>query len=140
MIEHINKLFMAVIVLSLLTYFERSDYNLPLFAFVLLLWDNAYVRQKTRMWYLMAVSLLVDLIWMIYWGATWASFNNKEAGLTGFTIFISVIIFLVKMVIIVITFMKVDDCKRAVTDVVSNCKYVVKGPRNDGSGAYGPVE
>ena len=142
MIEHINKLFMAVIVLSLLTYFERSDYNLPLFAFILLLWDNTHIKQKTRIWYLMAVSCLVDLIWIIYWAVVWGSFNNKEAGLTGFTIFISVVIFVLKVVIVVLTFIKVDDCKRAVTDIGSNVKYVFKGPQSDqayGNG-YGPVE
>ena len=100
MIEHINKFFMAVIVLSLFTYFERPDYNLPLFAFILLLWDNAYVKQKTRMWYLMAVSLIVDLIWIIYWASVWGSFANKEAGLCGFTIFISVVIFIIKIGIV----------------------------------------
>ena len=136
MIEHINKLFMAVIILSLFTYFERPDYNLPLFAFILLLWDNAYVKQKTRMWYLMAVSLLVDLIWIIYWAVVWGSYNNKEAGLTGFTIFISCVIFVVKIVIIVLTFLKVDDCKKAVTDIVPNIKSVFSGPQNDNSG-YG---
>lgn len=128
MIEHINKLFMVVIILSLFTYFERPDYNLPLFAFILLLWDNAYVKQKTRIWYLMVVSLLVDLIWIIYWAATWGSYNNKEAGLCNFTIFISVLIFIVKIVIVVLTFLKVDDCKKAVSDIGSNVKYVFKGP------------
>ena len=131
MIEHINKLFMAVIVLSLLTYFERPDFNLPLFAFILLLWDNAYVKQKTRLWYLMAVSLIVDLIWIIYWASVWGSFNNKEAGLCGFTIFISVVIFIIKIVIVVLTFLKVDDCKRAVTDIVPNIKSVFKGGQQE---------
>lgn len=40
MVEHINKLFVAVIVISLFTYFERADYNLPLFVFTLFLWDH----------------------------------------------------------------------------------------------------
>lgn len=39
MLEHINKLFLAMIVLSTLTYFQRPDYNLPLFAFTLVLWS-----------------------------------------------------------------------------------------------------
>lgn len=77
MIEHLNKLFMVVIVLSLFTYFERPDYNLPLFAFILLLWENSYVKQKTRLWYLMAVSLVVDLVWIIYWAVTWGGYDNK---------------------------------------------------------------
>jgi hypothetical protein len=53
---------MAVIVLSLFTYFERPDYNLPLFAFVILLWDHSFVKQKTRLWYLIAVSSFVDFV------------------------------------------------------------------------------
>ena len=129
MIEHLNKLFMIVIVLSLFTYFERPDYNLPLFAFILLLWENSYVKQKTRLWYLMAVSLLVDLVWIIYWAVTWGGYDNKESGLCTFTIIISVIIFLVKIVIVLITFLNVEDCKRAVSDIVPNLKYVFKGPR-----------
>ena len=115
MIEHINKLFMAVIVLSLFTYFERPDFNLPLFVFVLLLWDNAYVKQKIRLWYLMAVSLIVDLIWIIYWAATWGGYDNKEAGLCTFTIIVSVFIFIIKIVIVILTFVKVDDCKKCVS-------------------------
>ena len=137
MIEHINKLFMAVIVLSLLTYFERSDYNLPLFAFILLLWDNTHIKQKTRLWYLMAVSCVVDLIWIIYWAVVWGSYSNKEAGLTGFTIFISVVIFILKIVIVVLTFLKVDDCKKAVYDIPSNAKFAVKGPSADNYGSGG---
>jgi hypothetical protein len=39
MFAHTNKLFIAIIALSSLTYFERADYNLPLFAFALLLWN-----------------------------------------------------------------------------------------------------
>lgn len=128
MIEHINKLFLTVVVLSLFTYFERPDYNLPLFAFILLLWENAYVKQKTRMWYLMAVSLLVDLVWIIYWAVTWGGYDNKESGLCNFTIFISVVMFVLKLVILILTFVKVDDCKKAVGEIAPNIKYVFKGP------------
>jgi hypothetical protein len=128
MIEHINKLFLTVVVLSLFTYFERPDYNLPLFAFILLLWENAYVKQKTRMWYLMAVSLLVDLVWIIYWAVTWGGYDNKESGLCNFTIFISVVMFVLKLVILILTFVKVDDCKKAVSEITPNIKYVFKGP------------
>lgn len=77
MMEHINKLFMAIIILSLFTYFERPDYNLPLFAFIILLWEHSLVKQKVRLWYLMAVSFLVDLVWIIYWAVTWGGYDNK---------------------------------------------------------------
>lgn len=135
MIEHINKMFMAVIILSLFTYFERPDYNLPLFAFVLLLWDNSFVKQKTRLWYLMAVSLLVDFIWIIYWAVTWNGYDNRESSLCNFTIFISVIIFIIKVIIVVLTFVKDTDCKKAVTEIGGNVKYVFKGPSDE----YAPI-
>jgi hypothetical protein len=128
---------MAVIVLSLFTYFERPDYNLPLFAFIILLWDNAYVKQKTRIWYMIAVSILVDLIWIIYWAATWGGYKNPEASLCNFTIFISVATFIIKIVILILTYLKVDDCKRALGELGTNFKYIFKGPS---TGAYDPLE
>ena len=131
MIEHINKLFIAIIVLSLFTYFERSDFNLPLFVFVLLLWDNVYYNQKTRIWYILVVSLIVDLVWIIYWAITWGSFDNRESGLCNLTVFLSVVIFIIKTVIIILTFVKVDECKRAVTEIGQNIKYIFKGPEKD---------
>ena len=77
MFDHTNKLFLGIIILSALTYFERADYNLPLFVFTLLLWEYNNPHQKVRLWYLMAFSLITDLIWIIYWGATWGSYQNR---------------------------------------------------------------
>ena len=37
--EHIKKLFLAIVVLTCFTCFQRADYNLPLFAFSYFLWD-----------------------------------------------------------------------------------------------------
>lgn len=106
MIEHINKLFIAIIGLSILTYFERPDYNLPLFFFVLALWDNNHSYQKQRLWYLITFSTLTDFIWIIYWGIVWSGYENREKGLGNFTIFLSILIFLVKFAIIILTFLK----------------------------------
>ena len=39
MIQHIKKLFLAMIVLTCFTCFQRADYNLPMFAFAFFLWD-----------------------------------------------------------------------------------------------------
>lgn len=39
MIQHIKKLFLAMIVLTCFTCFQRADYNLPLFSFTFFLWD-----------------------------------------------------------------------------------------------------
>jgi hypothetical protein len=85
----------------------------------------------------MAVSELVDLIWIIYWAVTWGGYDNKESGLCSFTIFISVVIFVLKMVIIGLSFVKIEECRAAVSDLGANVKYVFKGP--GGEGVYEPV-
>ena len=134
MFAHTNKLFLVLIFLSALTYFERADYNLPLFAFALLLWEYKDPQQKTRLWYLMAVSVLVDLIWIIYWGSVWNSYNNTEKGICTFTLIVSVLEFLVKIVTVIITFVKEPECKSAVTQLPSNLKSIFKAPENEYQG------
>ena len=113
MIEHINKLFALVVILSLFTYFERADYNLPLFVFVALLWNHNHPPQKARVWYLMTFSLLVDFIWIVYWAATWSNLNDKETSLYHFTLIVSSIMFVIKIIIVVILFLREDDCHQA---------------------------
>ena len=39
MLQHIKKLFLAIIVITCFTCFQRADYNLPLFAFAYFLWE-----------------------------------------------------------------------------------------------------
>lgn len=128
MLEHLNKLFIAIIVISVLTYFERPDYNLPLFFFVLALWDNNHSYQKQRLWYLITFSALTDFIWMIYWAAVWGGYENRERGLGNFTIFLSVLILILKFLIIILTFLKDEKCKKAITELPVNLKNILKAP------------
>lgn len=81
------------------------------------------------MWYLILVSLLVDIIWIIYWAVTWGGYDNKESGLCNFTIIISVVNFILKLVILILTFVNVEECKTAITQIGNNVKYVFKGPQ-----------
>ena len=39
MLQHIKKVFIAEIIISCLTCFQRADYNLPLFTFAYFLWE-----------------------------------------------------------------------------------------------------
>lgn len=39
MLQHVKKLFLAIIAITCFTCFQRADYNLPLFAFAYFLWD-----------------------------------------------------------------------------------------------------
>ena len=131
MFAHTNKLFLVIIFLSAFTYFERADYNLPLFAFAILLWEYKDPQQKTRLWYLMAFSLLTDLIWIIYWGSVWNGYENNEKGITTWTLIISIVEFVVKIVTVIILFVKEPECKSAVTNLPSNIKSIFKAPQNE---------
>ena len=117
MIEHINKLFAVIIIMSLFTYFARADYNLPLFVFAGILWDQKHPPQKVRIWYLMAFSIFVDLIWIIYWAILWSNFQSKQSGLQQFSLMVSVGVFVVKIVTVIILFLKEDDCYEALIEL-----------------------
>ena len=80
------------------------------------------------MWYLMAFSLLTDVIWIIYWAAVWNSYNNREKGICMFTLIVSIIEFVVKLVTVIILFMKEPECKGAVTNLPQNVKGIFKAP------------
>lgn len=108
MIQHIKKLFLAMIALTCFTCFQRADYNLPLFAFTFFLWEykhpNVYIcltqLQKIRLFYLFVATWLVDFIWLVYWGVTWSSSeyrNNGSSGTSSFVLTLSVIAFILKV-------------------------------------------
>ena len=131
MFPHANKLFLVLIVISSFTYFERADYNLPLFAFALLLWELNDPQQKGRLWYLMTFSLLTDFIWLVYWGSVWNSYNNEEQGVCTWTTVLSVIGFIVKIATVIILFVKDSDCNNAMKSIPQNIKSIFQTPKND---------
>ena len=128
MFAHTNKLFLVMIALSAMTYFQRADYNLPLFAFAILLWNYREPQQKTRLWYLMAFSLLTDAIWIIYWAVTWNSYNNREIGVCTFTVTVSCVEFLVKIATVAILFVNEPECKSAISNLPSNFTSIFSNP------------
>lgn len=130
MAENISILFVAVIIVSLLTYFERPDYNLPLFIFIFLLWEHPLVKQKVRMWYLIVLSLITDVIWIVYWSATWQSYNNTEADFCNFTLLMSVICCVLKLMIAILALVDCEECSGALSDLGENVQYVFNGPED----------
>jgi hypothetical protein len=76
----------------------------------------------------MAVSLIADVIWIIYWAAIWNSYINREKGICMFTVVVSVVEFIVKIVTVVILYFMEPDCKSAITNLPSNVKSIFKGP------------
>jgi hypothetical protein len=78
----------------------------------------------------MVVSLLVDLIWIIYWAATWGGYNNRESGVCTWTIIISIIVFVLKIVTVILLFINEPDCKAAISELPNNVKSIFK-PQNN---------
>ncbi len=110
MLQHIKKLFLAIIVITCFTCFQRADYNLPLFAFAYFLWEYKHPlvhiflsqSQKPRLFYLFVATWIVDFIWVVYWGATWSSDEYQVSGASGsstFVLTLSIISFITKVVL-----------------------------------------
>lgn len=127
MIENINKLFLLIIILSLLTFQGRADYNLPLFSFAIVLWNHKRPPQKIRIWYLILFSILVDFIWIIYYAILWNSEEYVPFVFYNFTLIISSIIFVVKVILVVILFLRDEICRNALFDITYNARALVKG-------------
>lgn len=102
---------------------------MPEFATQMLNWELMETPQKGRMWYLMAFSLITDLIWIIYWGVVWNSYPNSESGTCIWTLVISVIEFIVKTGTVGILFLTEPECKAAVTNLVGNLQWIYQGPK-----------
>ena len=72
----IKYLFLIQAIIACFTCYARPDYNLPLFLFAYILWDikekltDNYVH-KFRLTLIFLISLIVDLVWIIYWGCFW---------------------------------------------------------------------
>lgn len=120
MIENINKIFVTIIFLSLLTFFARPDYNLPLFSFAIILWNQKKPPQKTRVWYLILFSMLVDFIWIVYWAISWQNRVFRYKAFYSFTLIVSSIVFSVKILLVVVLLMRDAVCRDAIVDLPRN--------------------
>jgi hypothetical protein len=65
--------FILIGLLGFLCCPDRSDYNLPLGVFAFLLWGQTQFSQKHRILWLILLSVLADIIWLLvvsisFWG------------------------------------------------------------------------
>ena len=112
---------MAGAIFGALSCFARADYNLPLYAFLYIMWDQE-VEEKVKLLILLIVTWLVDFIWMVYWIPHWNSDEMKDwqKGLHNFVIFISVINFLMKIAIIfMVGFSQRDNIRKQMAKLQS---------------------
>ncbi len=93
-------LFLIIIVFSCFSNMNRPDFNIALFSFGYLLWDQKNTMHKVRMAYLIVFTLIVDLVWLIYWNNFWdqAIFQDKwNKGIHTFVIIVNFLNFFFKV-------------------------------------------
>ncbi|KRX10875.1 hypothetical protein PPERSA_03092 [Pseudocohnilembus persalinus] len=115
----IKRLFIISAFIACFTCYARPDYNLPLFAFAYLLWDQQKPEsQKVKLIYLFVFTALFDLIWIFYWWAFWNSQDYQEewaSGIQSFILFLSFVNFLIKLVIVALGWQSEQECKQALS-------------------------
>lgn len=108
----LQKIFLAIAGIAVLSCLARPDFNLPLFVFAWLVWTQADKGERLKVFILMAVTLLVDLIWLFYWGSEWSgdtSLGAWERSVQHFALAMSVINFLLKIGAIALVLMTEKD-------------------------------
>jgi hypothetical protein len=106
----IPKLFFVSVVLAPLSSIERPDFMLISFVFAWLIWsdrDRVKSTQKDRVKLLgfIAFTEIIDLFWLFDWSPSWNSASQYEQwvhGVHSFVLFISIINFNMKLVIVVL--------------------------------------
>ena len=107
--EHSNKLpylFLSGALIAAFNTFCRPDYNFIVYLYMYFVWEfmgnnkEIQAKQKLSSFYILIYSLLIDLIYTIYWGSKWGSLEKDYEGtLHSFVIFLSWIGIILKIVI-----------------------------------------
>ena len=106
---HLDKLKYLIIagaVIGLINTFCRADYNFILYLYMYYIWiyitddQEIQTREKIIVFYLLLYSLLIDLIWVIFWKSQWGYLQQDiESGIHCLVVFLSWIGILLKIII-----------------------------------------
>merc|ERR1712010_128304 len=88
-----------------LSCFSRADFNLPMFAFLAVMW-NQDDNEKMKIRFLLILTTVVDVFWLLFWIPY---YNDKEIakfnyGLHMFVILISILEIALKVIIFFVLF------------------------------------
>ena len=117
--KHLHRMFLAGAILGALSCFARADFNLPLYAFLYIMWDQDD-NNKLKLMLLLAITFLGDFLWLVYWVPHWWSDEGSklQSGLHNFVIFCSFANFLLKLVVLgTLATVKAEDLKNAQNDI-----------------------
>ena len=109
----IQRLFLISAFIASLTCFARPDYNLPLYIFTYMAWGLQRVEiffynyikyeqsQKGRIAWLLVFTLIIDIIWVLYWATFWGSSSFEkgywENGIHNFVVALSILNLILKV-------------------------------------------
>ena len=110
--KHSDKLKYLIItgaVIGLLNTFCRADYNFILYLYMYYIWSymtedqEIQAREKLTVFYILIYSLLIDLIWCIFWKSQWSYLiEDIESGIHGLVVFLSWIGILLKIIVSIV--------------------------------------
>ena len=105
--NYIGPLCIAGAVLGAFACFVRPDYNLPLYMFIYVMRRmtlSEIGQEKIKMLVLMFITWVIDLVWLLYWAPFFRSdkMRDWEYGIHMFTIFIVIVEFIFKLIMMII--------------------------------------
>ncbi len=90
--------------IAALNTLARADYNLMIYLYIYYVWNHmndskeAQVSEKINSFFMLLYSLLIDIIWVIFWGNRWGMPNDHEATIHSIVIFCSWVAIVLKIV------------------------------------------
>ena len=104
--DKLKYLFLVGACIALINTFCRADYNFILYLYMYYIWiyitddQEIQTREKIIVFYILLYSLLIDLIWVIFWKSQWGYLQEDiESGIHGLVVFLSWIGILLKIII-----------------------------------------
>lgn len=99
--KHLHRMFLAGAIFGALACFARADYNLPLYAFLYIMWDQDD-NNKVKLMLLMAITFVGDFLWLSYWVPFWWSseMSKVQAGLHNFVLLCAFANFILKLIVL----------------------------------------
>lgn len=85
--QHYEKLkyfFLASAALSCFNCLAKPDYNLVLYAYAFFVWNmmgnatESQLAEKLYCFFFMLITLVVDFVWIFYWGSLWSGLQHDE--------------------------------------------------------------
>lgn len=86
---------------------SRPDFNLVVYLYVYYVWNlmtdskETQASEKINCFFIMIYSLLIDIVWALFWGNRWGGKNDYESTIHGLVLFFSWIAILLKVITLV---------------------------------------